>query len=145
VVAQVNHFGIGVITGEPLGITMKLWTSDINAFDVGLGWSMGGDQIGVNNQYYYGGNRVHLHTDFLWHAFDAFNSAEPYALFYGFGARLNGGNGSVPSLAIRVVSGIAWLPGEAPIDLFLELVPLLQLTPSRGFGIDAGVGARYFF
>jgi hypothetical protein len=31
------------------------------------------------------------------------------------------------------------------MDIFLELVPSLQLTPSSGFGLDAGIGARYYF
>jgi len=49
------------------------------------------------------------------------------------------------SVAVRGVFGIAWLPHKTPIDVFLEIVPSLQLTSSTGFGLDAGLGARYFF
>ena len=144
VFAQQRKFGLGIVLGEPAGISAKLWTSNHTAFDFGFGWSMGGDQIGRYN-YYYGGNRIHFHMDYLWHSFDAINSGEQFPLFYGVGGRVNTGAGINSSVAVRGVLGIAWLPRETPIDIFLEIVPLFQVSPSSGFGLDAGVGARYFF
>jgi hypothetical protein len=140
-VAQERNFGLGVIIGEPTGISAKLWTSSVNAFDFGLGWSVGGDRIGK----YDGGSRVHFHMDYLWHSFNAISSTERFPLYYGFGGRINSGAGYDASIAVRGVFGIAWLPHNTPIDVFLELVPSLQLTSSTGFAIDAGFGARYFF
>ena len=83
--------------------------------------------------------------DYLWHAFEAIHSSERFPLYYGFGGRVNTGAGYDGSLAIRGVFGIVWMPHHTPIDVFLELVPSLQLTSSTGFGFDAGIGARYFF
>ncbi len=144
-VAQDRAFGLGVIIGEPTGISAKLWTSSANAFDFGLGWSFGGDRIGKYKGYYNGGRRVHFHMDYLWHSFEAIRSSERFPLYYGIGGRINSGAGYDGSLAIRGVFGIAWLPHNTPIDVFLELVPSLQLTSTTGFGLDAGIGARYFF
>jgi len=144
-VAQDRGFGLGVIIGEPTGISAKLWTSPVNAFDFGLGWSIGGDRIGKYKGNYNGGGRVHFHMDYLWHSFDVIHSSERFPLYYGIGGRMNTGAGYDASLAVRGVLGIAWLPHHTPIDVFLELVPSLQLTPSTGFGLDAGIGARYFF
>jgi hypothetical protein len=143
--AQERRFGLGVILGEPTGISAKLWTSHDNAFDFGLGWSLGGDRIGKYDGDYTGGSRVHFHMDYLWHAWNAIHSTEQFPLYYGFGGRVNTGAGYNSSVAIRGVLGIAWIPHETPIDIFLEVVPSLQLTSSTGFGIDAGIGARYFF
>ncbi len=144
--AQDRAFGLGVIIGEPTGISAKLWTSPANAFAFGLGWSIGGDRIGGKYKGYYDGrSRIHFHMDYLWHSFDAIRSSERFPLFYGIGGRINSGAGYDASLAIRGVFGIAWLPRNTPIDVFLELVPSLQLTSSTGFGLDAGIGARYFF
>ncbi len=56
-VAQDRDFGLGVIIGEPTGISAKLWTSPINALDFGLGWSYGGDRIGNYEGTYNGGDR----------------------------------------------------------------------------------------
>ena len=144
--AQQRTFGLGLIIGEPTGISAKLWTSSINAFDFGLGWSMGGDWIGNNYYGYHNrGSRIHFHMDYLWHSYDAIRSSERFPLYYGIGGRINSGADYNSSLAVRGVFGIAWLPHNTPIDVFLELVPSLQLTSTTGFGIDAGFGARYFF
>jgi hypothetical protein len=140
-----HTFGLGVIVGEPTGISAKLWTSGTNAFDFGLGWSNGGDRLGNYDGYYNGGSRTHFHMDYLWHAFDAIRSSERFPLYYGIGGRINSGAGYNSSLAIRGVFGISWLPRGTPIDVFLELAPSLQLTSSTGFGIDAGFGARFYF
>ncbi len=144
--AQERKFGLGVIIGEPTGISAKLWTSNNNAFAFGLGWSMGGDRFGRwHDGYYKGGSRVHIHMDYLWHAFGVIHSTERFPLYYGIGGRINSGAGYNSSVAVRGVFGIAWLPRETPIDIFLELVPSLQLTSSTGFGIDASLGSRYYF
>jgi hypothetical protein len=145
VVAQERRFGLGVILGEPTGISAKLWTSSDNALDFGLGWSIGGDRIGNYKGNYDGGSRVHFHMDYLWHSFDAIHSSDRFPLYYGFGGRVNTGAGYDASLAIRGVFGIAWMPRKTPIDVFVELVPSMQLTSSTGFAIDAGLGARYYF
>jgi hypothetical protein len=143
-IAQERHFGLGVILGEPTGISAKLWVSPVNALDFGLGWSVGGDRINYNGRY-DGGSRVHFHMDYLWHWFDAIHSSERFPLYTGIGGRINTGAGYDASAAVRGVFGIAWLPSQVPIDVFLELVPSLQVVPSTGFGIDAGLGARFFF
>lgn len=143
--AQEHTFGLGVIVGEPTGISAKLWTSSVTAFDFGLGWSIGGDRIGNYNGNYDGGSRVHFHMDYLWHTFDAINSTERLPLYYGIGGRINSGAGYDASAAVRGVFGIAWLPHNTQMDVFFELVPSLQLTSSTLFGLDAGIGARYYF
>jgi hypothetical protein len=142
---QDNGFGLGLILGEPTGLSAKLWTSNTNAFDFGLGLSVGGDRISNRNHIYNDNGRIHFHMDYLWHAFNAISSTERFPLYYGLGARFNSGGGYDESIGIRGVFGIAWFPHSTPIDVFLELVPVLQLTSSTGFGIDAGVGVRYFF
>jgi len=142
-VAQLNGLGIGIIIGEPTGISTKVWTSHKTAFDIGLGWSMHGDRM--NNLYYNGTTRVHIHVDYLWHSFEAIHSSERYPLYYGLGGRINDGAGNDLSLAVRGVLGIAWLPRETPIDIFLEFVPMIQLTSSVSSGLEAAIGARYYF
>jgi hypothetical protein len=144
-IAQERRFGLGVIIGEPTGISAKLWISPVNALDFGLGWSVGGDRVGNYKGGFDGGSRVHFHMDYLWHWFDAIHSSERFPLYTGVGGRINTGAGYDASAAVRGVLGIAWLPRQTPIDVFIELVPSLQIVPSTGFGIDAGLGARFFF
>jgi hypothetical protein len=143
-VAQDRGFGLGIIIGEPTGLSAKLWTSKTTAFDFGLGVSVGGDRISYSGNY-DNGSRVHFHMDYLWHSFNAISSSESFPLYYGLGGRFNSGGGYDGSLGLRGVFGIAWFPHATPIDVFFELVPVLQLTSSLGFGIDAGFGVRFFF
>ncbi|MGA8263596.1 MAG: hypothetical protein WB779_04060 [Ignavibacteriaceae bacterium] len=142
--AQDHGFGMGLILGEPTGVSAKLWTSKVNAFDFGLGVSVGGDRIKYKGNY-NDGSRIHFHMDYLWHSFDAIRSTEKFPLYYGFGGRFNTSGGYDASFGIRGVIGIAWFPHSTPIDVFLELVPVFQVTPLTGLGIDAGLGIRYFF
>ncbi|MFA7418089.1 MAG: hypothetical protein WCZ90_00280 [Melioribacteraceae bacterium] len=144
ITAQDRGFGIGIMVGEPTGASAKLWTSKVNAFDFGLGFSNGGDRITYKGTYESTG-RVHFHMDYLWHSFNAISSSERFPLYYGLGGRFNSGAGYESSFGIRGVIGIAWLPRSTPLDIFIELVPVLQLTAGTGFGIDAGLGIRYFF
>jgi len=136
--AQDRRFGLGVMVGEPTGLSAKLWTSQTTALDFGLGWSA------FDNRN-YSGTLVHFHMDYLWHSFNAINSTEQFPIYYGIGGRFNGQTGYDGSFAVRGVLGIAWLPRSTPIDIFLELVPSFELTPASGFALDASIGARYFF
>lgn len=144
IAAQDHGFGMGIILGEPTGLSAKLWTSSNNAFDFGFGVGLGGDRIKYNGIYDNSG-RVHFHMDYLWHSFNAISSTEKFPLYYGIGGRFNTSGGYEDSFGIRGVFGIAWFPHNTPIDVFFELVPVFQVTPLTGLGVDAGIGIRYFF
>ncbi|MEX0686207.1 MAG: hypothetical protein WD267_05115 [Balneolales bacterium] len=137
--AQDRKFGLGVMLGEPTGLSAKLWTSSSNALAFGLGWST------YHPRYDDNGLRIHAHMDYLWHSFDSIKSEEQFVLHYGVGVRFKDRGSDNGSLALRGVGGINWLPRNMPIDVFLELAPSLELTPSTGFGLDAALGARFYF
>ena len=135
--AQERSLGLGVMIGEPTGFSAKLWTSNYTAYDFGLGWSV----IGNRND---SDNRIQIHADYLWHIWNVIHSTDRFPFYYGIGGRFIG-SGNVSSFAVRPVFGIAWMPVQAPMDLFLELAPSLQLTPSTAFALNAALGARYYF
>jgi hypothetical protein len=144
IAAQDHGFGLGIILGEPTGVSAKYWTSKNNAFDFGLGVGIGGDRIKYKG-YYDNGNRIHFHMDYLWHSLNVISSTQRFPLYYGIGGRYNSGGGYDGSLGIRGVLGIVWLPQSTPIDVFVEVVPVFQVTPLTGLGIEAALGARYYF
>lgn len=129
--SQDKGVGFGVILGEPTGISAKGWTSVQNAFDVGLAWSFRGE------------GSVHIHADYLWHFERVFQSSERFPLYVGIGGRLATRGETV--FGVRVPLGIAWWPREAPIDVFLELVPIVDLAPETELSGNGGIGVRYFF
>jgi hypothetical protein len=143
--AQQPKVGFGFILGEPTGISIKYWTSKTTAFDFGLGVSIGGDRIAMDYGQYYDGSRIHFHFDYLLHVVNVIGSTDEYPIYYGLGVRFNSGGGYNNSLAVRFVTGLAWMPTETPIDMFVEFVPSLQLTPQPGFAIDSAIGVRYYF
>lgn len=143
--AQSKKFGLGFIVGEPTGISAKLWVSNANALAFGLGWSVEGYRFDGFDSDYGNVTRTHFHVDYLWHSFNAIGSGGQFPLFYGIGGRINLGTEYNGTFAVRGVFGIDWLPRNTPLDVFLEIVPTLNLVSSTGFGIDAGFGLRVFF
>ena len=49
------------------------------------------------------------------------------------------------TLGVRVPLGLAYIFSDEPIDIFLEIVPILDLLPQTDFTISAAIGGRYFF
>ena len=142
---QDHGIGLGVIIGEPTGLSAKVWISPVHALDFGLGWSIGSNWVGKARGHDDRGRRVHYHMDHLWHSFSAIHSNQRFPLYYGIGARLNAGAGYDESLALRGVIGIVWLPVDTVADFFLEIAPSFELLPASAFSLDAGLGVRYYF
>ena len=131
VAAQDSGFGLGIILGEPTGISFKNWIGSSTAIDGGIAWSFS------NN------NSLHLHMDYLVHNFNIFKAKKgKLALYYGIGGRIMTEKSRV---GIRIPVGINYIFGDAPLDIFFELAPVLDLVPSTEFGLTGGIGIRYYF
>ncbi|MBT8387347.1 MAG: hypothetical protein KJO12_08030, partial [Ignavibacteria bacterium] len=61
--SQDKDFGLGIILGEPTGVSFKYWTSSNTAFDGAVAWSF------VN------GGAFHVHADYILHSFNLFHVA----------------------------------------------------------------------
>ena len=142
--AQSSGFGLGIMLGEPTGLSGKLWLSGDKALGMGLAW--GG--VGVPGGY------LHLHGDYLFHKMDLISvSKGKLPLYFGPGVRMriwddnndreNDNDGL--DLGIRFPVGLAYLFDGAPIDVFLEVAPTLDLIPSSSLDVDGGIGVRYWF
>jgi len=130
--AQDRGFGLGIILGEPTGISGKYWTSPRNAIDGGVAWSF-------RHRGFF-----HLHGDYLWHFMDAIKSTERFIPYVGVGGRLGAGRDDAV-FGVRVSGGITFLPKGAPIDVFLEIAPILDLAPATELSANGGIGVRFFF
>jgi hypothetical protein len=129
--AQDNGIGIGMMIGEPTGISAKLWTGEKTALDAGVAWS------------FVGSGYMRIHSDLLWHNYILDVDQGKLPVYYGIGAKLL--LASELGVGIRVPVGLVYLFESAPVDMFAELVPGLDLLPGTGFGMDAAIGVRYFF
>lgn len=130
--SQNSGLGAGIIVGEPTGISLKYWTGNSTAFDGAIAWSFGNEDA------------LHLHADMLMHNPDLIAVTQgSLPVYYGLGVKIKLEDKS--KLGIRIPVGIAYQFVEAPFDIFLEIVPLLDLVPATDFGLNAAIGVRYFF
>jgi len=130
---QDRGFGLGIIIGEPTGISFKDWVSEKNAVDGGLAWSF------TRN------GTFHVHADYLWHVFHVFATEERIPVYFGIGGRIKTGHNDDAQLGVRVPVGIGYLVKDAPVDLFFEIAPIVDLAPKTDLEANAGVGVRFWF
>ncbi len=133
-----GNVGIGLIFGEPSGLSAKFWTSRTVAFDAAAAWSF------VN------GGSFQAHGDILFHSYDLFRVERGrMALYYGFGGRFRTARENVvddkATLSFRVPVGISYEFENTPFELFFEVVPMLDLIPKTDAAIGGGMGFRYYF
>lgn len=125
--------GVGVIVGEPTGLSFKTWLTPGTAFDLAAAWSFVDEDA------------FHVHGDFLIHNNNTFRVKKGMALFYyGVGGRVKAQSRDA-RVGIRIPLGAEYLFAETPVDLFLEVVPILDIAPETDLTLNAGLGARYFF
>jgi hypothetical protein len=126
-----SNFGLGVILGEPTGLSAKLWTGGNNALDFAAAWSFRGD-----------GNLL-LQADYVWHSNLDQTSSGKFAWYYGIGGRVIFSND--PDIGARIPIGLDYKFNTAPIDIFGEIVPVLDFVPSTHFRLNGGIGVRFWF
>ena len=142
--AEKGVLGVGLIIGEPLGLSAKLYLSDDTAVDMAIGGAVLG-----------GG--IHVHADFLWHPW-VLENRDNFVLpaYVGAGLRvLNHREGTAGDyhLGIRGVIGMLFDFKSIPLDVFVEVGPVLDYVVATddeeheglGFGVNAGLGTRYYF
>lgn len=125
-----HNFGLGLMLGEPTGVTIKSWFNRQSAFDIGAAWSLSGRN-----------EAVHLHADYLRHNW--FKDTENLAFYYGIGGRVIFSNNA--TAGVRVPLGLNYVFDSTPFDLFVEAVPILDLSPDVEFAGNGAVGIRYYF
>ncbi len=131
--AEPTRFGLGIVLGEPTGISFKYWQNEKFAFDGAIAWSFGKPSA------------FHLHGNYLLHTplSDIYEQPPTILLYYGIGlrAQLFGDN----HLGIRFPLGLTVLLKPHPFDLFLEIVPIFNLFPATELDFNAGLGFRFYF
>ncbi|MCP4447378.1 MAG: hypothetical protein GY811_18820 [Myxococcales bacterium] len=140
-------FGLGLMLGEPTGLTGKYYLSKDTALDFAIGryGRYGRDQFD---------NALHIHVDFLWHPVVL---ADPPAfwlpLYFGVGGRLldhyrNDRDFSDDvHLGVRAPLGIMMDFNTIPLDIFLEVALIVDLIQDdHGYAdLNTLLGARYYF
>jgi hypothetical protein len=130
-----GNFGLGIILGEPTGISGKLWMSGTSAIDGAVAWSWSDN------------TSFHLHMDYLIHNFSVIKvESGQLPLYFGIGGRIKFREGDRDDVfGVRIPVGLDYLFTNQPLDIFFEIVPMLDLAPDTDFDMAGGVGIRFYF
>ncbi|MDZ7694233.1 MAG: hypothetical protein U5K69_24455 [Balneolaceae bacterium] len=125
-----GNFGLGIMLGEPTGVSVKYWNNSRSAFGIGAAWSLAERT-----------EALHLHADYLSHSW--FNNTENLAFYYGIGGRVIFADNT--AAGVRVPFGLNYAFQNIPFDLFVEAVPILDISPETEFAGNGAVGIRFYF
>lgn len=138
--ATARETGIGIILGEPTGLTGKHWLDKNTAIAGAAAWSLSKNES------------LHLHADYLRHNFQLIkgkNIKGQLPVHYGLGVssklKEDKNNDTDIVVGLRLPVGLTWLVPREPVDVFVELVPEMELLPDTHFNIGLAIGARYYF
>ncbi len=129
--AQNRHSNteLGIIVGEPTGLSLKLWQSGSTAIGGAVAWSFGRNES------------VHIHADYLKHnPLQADRGS--LALYYGLGARALLADNT--KFGARIPIGLQYNIEGTRLSLFFEVAPIFDLVPATDFSVNGGIGIRYF-
>lgn len=134
--AQGQGVGLGVIIGEPTGISLKSWVSASTALDLAAAWSF--------TDY----EAFQFHLDYVFHHPRLVETNLPF--YYGLGGRLklkdnDDDDEDDAHIGVRFPLGLTYLFRNAPLDFFIEAVPVLDLAPETEVNVNAAIGMRFYF
>lgn len=131
--SQERKFGIGGIIGDPDGITAKGWLSESTAVAGAVSLDLGEDYSWFS-----------VHADFLKQKTLATWEEALLQSHFGGGLRVVSGDFQ-EFIAIRAPLGVDVNAIDAPVEVFMEVVPTIDVDPEFFFYFTGGVGFRYYF
>ena len=132
--AQGKGVGLGIMVGQPTGVNAKIWLSKTSAIVLG-------------GAYNFKNEAMQVQADYLYH----FNNAFPITtgkipVYAGVGGTVSyKKNGLDPDYRIRIPVGLSYFLPTAPIDVFVEAVPVIIVKPESKVSLNGNVGVRYYF
>ncbi|MEE2787214.1 MAG: hypothetical protein VX589_07735 [Myxococcota bacterium] len=133
-----GRIGVGLMLGEPTGLSGKLFFDDRHAVDAGLSFSFIRDSF-------------HVHADYLVHVseMDGKFDGGRWSPYVGVGGMIRvadrEGTQNDGRLGVRIPIGVALHLDRRPFDVFFEFVPGMGLLPETRFDLGGAIGGRYFF
>jgi hypothetical protein len=151
-----HPFGLGVVLGEPTGITAKVYLNEPFALQLGVGYV----------DTFDGQDGLHLNVDFIWHpAVIARTPGFTLPFYLGVGGRYlehrydyweNNVHyvDSDSHFGVRVPFGLLFDFNRVPLDVYMELALVIDFIHGGAtygpyhhdrVGWNGGIGIRYYF
>lgn len=127
--AQSGPLGLGIIIGDPTGISAKYWLDKTNAIDAAIGF-----------------DRFSVHADYLFHFWNIIpqTGGGEICAYAGPGVVFKDKKED-NMVGIRLALGAAYELTQYPVEIFAEIVPVFEISPDSDLNMDGGIGIRYFF
>jgi len=136
---QGNPAGVGIILGEPSGLSAKYWFNPAHAVDLHLSFDFSDDAFAVVSNYL-------LHFN----VFQLDSQSIDLPVYVGGGGKFSWRdsqrqNDDQISLGARIPAGLSLILLQAPLEFFAEVALGFKILPSTSGDIDGGLGVRYYF
>jgi len=130
--AESGAFGLGLIVGQPTGLTGAYELSDRTAIDAALGLAIFDDRD------------FYVHVEFLWYLPTLLRGdGVELSAYLGIGGFLV--THDDPVIGARAPFGLSLDFSAAPLQLFLEASVLLSVVPDFHGDVRGAAGFRYYF
>ncbi|GBD02869.1 hypothetical protein HRbin19_00139 [bacterium HR19] len=124
-----SDIGLGIMLGDPTGISGKLWIKEKDAVSLGASWSVIRERLTLLGSY---NREIEIKTEIK----------EGKLFFYpGVGVFV----GIPSSFGVYIPLGLDFNFNKAPINIFFEIDPGTKILPETSFSIFGYIGARYIF
>ncbi len=138
--AEKGTLGVGIILGEPTGISARLYLKDDQAIQAAVGASFVANGIQADGDYVFHPVILQDRDTFV------------LPLYVGPGLRFieysGGSNGASHFAAgLRAVGGMLFDFKTVPLDAFIEVAGIFEydFKTGVGAGLNLGAGVRYYF
>ncbi|MCC5941330.1 MAG: hypothetical protein JJU37_07280 [Balneolaceae bacterium] len=132
--AQDRTFGIGGMLGDPYGVSLKYYLAEDKALAAGLGFGIA-DEI----SFFY------ITADFLLHRlYDTGWDTGSVHVYYGPGVSLYDPGFGDMVISLRGPIGIGADFNNAPLGIFLEAAPYIDVSPDFYFSFMGAAGFRFY-
>ncbi len=140
-----SNFGLGIVLGDPSGISARFATGSANSINVIVGYDANHDYAWHRNECCRDGGMLYVGGDYLWYNYNLIRVSQGrLPLYYGPGINATIAN-DYSSIGVRGVVGLEYQFANAPFDVFLEIGPGINVIPNTWVNISGGLGARFFF
>jgi len=141
--AQTEGTGLGGMIGvsngsaNPVGLSAKGWVSERQAVQAAASFVIADEEAGASY--------LILQGDYLFHNFEQVSVGDGLlALYVGPGLQLAFIEDQDTDVAFRAPLGVSYMLADAPIDIFAEVAPTLQVAQGSQLRFDGAFGFRYF-
>lgn len=130
-----SSFGGGIYAGNPTGLKFKANLNSNNSLSSLIAWDIPGNMVYASLDYAY--NFYYSIKD------DEGKAVLPIFLYTGPGIRIKANNNT--NVGIKFTGGAGLKFSDIPVEVFLEVSPILDIVPATALDLNAGIGFIFYF